>query len=270
MASDKKHSFFWPTTPLVPYSPDELKKRCGSLQNFAKKTMVHETPLFATAVIHLLMATNPMFYTIKIMFLDQISILLPVGRSTPTPCMEYEAGHFDICHNTIEELWVFTNFDPAFQPSISIHVSTTTISWLLKRPTHVTKWLFLQTVCSSHTNELFIHFFMHTLLHVIYFQPRRPQMVRKQGEMSICQIKIPNSFCSLHVAQAFPTSCHMGRASLLRNFCQISRSCLRNSQVAWWVMVLVYGLYRLYTYDSWLKLALVRRWGCGGVWCTYM
>jgi hypothetical protein len=27
----------------VPYSPDDLKKRCGSLQNFAKKTMVHET-----------------------------------------------------------------------------------------------------------------------------------------------------------------------------------------------------------------------------------
>jgi hypothetical protein len=98
-----------------------------------------------------------------------------------------------------------------------------------------------------------------------------PQTVRKQGGKSICQInKIPNSFFSLHVAQAFATSCHMGRASLLRNFCQISRSCLRNSQVAWWVTVLVYGLCRLYMYDSWLKLALVRRWGCGGVWCTYM
>jgi hypothetical protein len=95
------------------------------------------------------------------MFLYQISILLPVGRTTSTHCMEYEAGHFGKCHNTIEELWVFTNFDPAFQPSISIHVSTTTIfSWLLKRPTHVTKWLFLQTVCSSHTNTLFIHFFL--------------------------------------------------------------------------------------------------------------
>jgi hypothetical protein len=68
--------------------------------------------------------------------------------------------------------------------------------------------------------------------------------------MSICQIKIPISFFSLHVAQAFPTSCHMGRASLLRNFCEISWSCLRNSQVAWWVMVLVYGLYRLYMYDT--------------------
>ncbi len=108
-------------------------------------------------------------------------------------------------------------------------------------------------------------YYAYTLLHVIYFQPRRPPMVRKQGGMSICQIKIPNSFLSLHVAQAFPTSRHMGWASLLRNFCQISRSCLRDSQVAWWMMVPVYGLYRLYVYDSWLKLALVRRWGCGGV-----
>jgi hypothetical protein len=73
------------------------------------------------------MATNPMFYTKEIMFLYQISILLLVGRTTSTHCMEYEAGHFDKYHNTIEELWVFTNFDPVFQPSISIHVSTTTI-----------------------------------------------------------------------------------------------------------------------------------------------
>ncbi len=47
-----------------------------------------------------------MFYTIKIMFLYQISILLPVGRSTSIHCMEYEAGHFDKCHTTIEELWM--------------------------------------------------------------------------------------------------------------------------------------------------------------------
>lgn len=172
MASDKKHSCFWCTIPLVPYSPDDLKKRCGSLQNFAKKTMVHETLLFGRS------RSQPrQWYTCwwpqtlcfilkKIMFLYQISILLPVGRTTSTHCMEYEAGHFDKCHNTIEELWVFTNFDPAFQPSYlkDQHMSLNGSSFKLFAAATLIHCLYIS----------FYAYTVHTDFHVIYFQPRRP------------------------------------------------------------------------------------------------
>jgi hypothetical protein len=98
-----------------------------------------------------------MFYTIKIMFLYQISILLPVGR-----ILQYIAWSIDKCHNTIEELWMCsqTLTQNSSQVSPSMCPLPPFLGYL-KRPTHVTKWL--QTACSSHTNELFIHFFMHIL-----------------------------------------------------------------------------------------------------------
>jgi hypothetical protein len=223
------------------------------------------------------MATNPMFYT--------KNNNVPIPNLNPTPGWQ---DYFNTLHGVWS--WALWQMSQHNWRALGVHKLWPSIPAKYLHPCvhyhHFHGYLkdqhmslngssFKLFAAATLIHCLYISFYaytMHTVFHVIYFQPRRPpQRVRKQGGKSICQInKIPNSYFSLHVAQAFATSCHMGRASLLRNFCQISRSCLRNSQVAWWVTVLVYGLCRLYMYDSWLKLALVRRWGCGGVWYTYM